>query len=50
MLIVLCTMFIVSVAATTYILIAEKRIAIRFAQNELEGSRYLDRLLEVYAT
>ena len=50
MLIVLCAMFIVSVAATTYSLIAEKQIAIQFAQKELAGSRYLLKLREAYGS
>jgi signal transduction histidine kinase len=50
MLVVLCAMFIASVAATTYILIAEKQIAIEFARKELDGSKYLAVVRNVYAT
>ena len=35
----LCAMFIISIAATTYSLVAEKQIAIAFARKELIGSR-----------
>jgi signal transduction histidine kinase len=50
MLVVLCGMFIASVAATTYSLIAEKRIAIEFARKELDGSKYVAAVRNVYAT
>ena len=40
-LIVLCTMFIASVAVTTYSLVVEKEIAIAFARKELTGSKFL---------
>jgi signal transduction histidine kinase len=47
-LILLCTMFIISIAAATYSLIAEKQIAIAFARKELVGSRYLATLRILY--
>jgi signal transduction histidine kinase len=47
-LILLCSAFIVSVAVTTYALVAEKRIAIDFARKELAGSRYLAAVRDVY--
>ena len=34
-------MFIISIAATTYSLVAEKQIAIAFARKELIGSKFL---------
>jgi len=40
-LILLCAMFIISIGATTYNLVAEKRIAISFARKELVGSKFL---------
>src|SRR4051812_33772503 len=49
-LLVLCGMFIIPIAATTYSLVAEKRIAINFARKELAGSRYLATVREIYAT
>jgi signal transduction histidine kinase len=49
MLVVLCVAFIISIGATTYSLIAEKRIAIDFARKELVGTRYLRAVHGVYA-
>ena len=46
---VLCTMFILAIAVTTYELVAEKQIAIDFARRELAGTRYLTTLRAVYA-
>src|SRR5215475_7913061 len=47
-LIFLCTMFIISVAVTTYTLVLEKQIAIAFARKELTGSKFLAALRPVY--
>jgi signal transduction histidine kinase len=49
-LVILCGMFIISVGATTYSLVAEKQIAIEFARKELVGSRYLATVRGIYAT
>ena len=49
-LIILSGAFIISIAATSYSLFAEKRIAIEFARKELVGSRYLETVRSVYAT
>jgi signal transduction histidine kinase len=49
-LVILCGMFVISVGATTYSLIAEKQIAIEFARKELVGSRYLAAVRGIYAT
>jgi len=46
-LILLCAMFIISIAATTYNLIAEKQIAISFARKELVGSKFLAALRNI---
>src|SRR5215469_16551026 len=46
----LCAMFIISIAVTTYSLVAEKQIAIAFARKELIGSKFLDTLRSIYAT
>jgi signal transduction histidine kinase len=46
----LCAMFIISIAATTYSLVAEKQIAIAFARNELIGSKFLGTLRSIYET
>src|SRR5262252_2501564 len=46
----LCAMFIISIAATTYSLVAEKQIAIAFARKELIGSKFLETLRSVYDT
>src|SRR6516165_8989273 len=48
-LIILCGMFILSIAVTTHSLVAERRIAIDFARKELLGDRYLAILRNVYA-
>jgi signal transduction histidine kinase len=48
-LVILCGMFIVSIAATMCSLVAEKQIAIEFARKELVGSRYLAAVRSVYA-
>jgi signal transduction histidine kinase len=45
----LCAMFIISVGATTYSLVAEKLIAIAFARKELVGTTYLAAARAVYA-
>ena len=47
-LILLCTMFIISVVVTTYSLVAEKQLAIAFARKELTGSKFLAALRPVY--
>jgi signal transduction histidine kinase len=44
----LCAMFIISIAATTYSLVAEKQIAIAFARKELIGSKFLETLRSIY--
>jgi signal transduction histidine kinase len=49
-LILLCTLFIVSVAVTTYSLVVEKQIAISFARKELTGSKFLAALRPAYVT
>jgi len=49
-LLILCTTFAISIAATIYGLFAEKQIAIEFARKELVGSRYLATVREIYAT
>ena len=49
-LVILCGMFVISVGATTYSLVAEKQIAIEFARKELVGSRYLATVRGIYAT
>ena len=46
----LCAMFIISIAATTYSLVTEKQIAIAFARKELIGSKFLETLRSIYAT
>ena len=46
-LILLCAMFIISVGATTYNLVAEKKIAISFARKELVGSKFLAALRNI---
>src|SRR6202022_107538 len=48
-LLILCGMFIIPIATTTYSLVAEKRIAINFAGKELVGSRYLTTVRDIYA-
>jgi len=46
----LCAMFTVTIAATTYSLVAEKQIAIDFAERELQGARLLVPARDTYAT
>ena len=46
---ILCSMFIILVGVTTYGLVAEKQIAIKFAGKELVGNQYLTVLRGVYA-
>ena len=46
----LCAMFIIAIAATTYSLVAEKHIAIAFARKELIGSKFLGTLSSIYHT
>src|SRR5262245_25148666 len=43
-------MFLISVAVTTYSLVAEKQLAIAFARKELIGSKFLATLRPVYVT
>jgi len=47
-LIVLCALFIICVAVTTYSLVVEKEIAIAFARKELTGSKFLAALRPVH--
>ncbi|MGI9482053.1 MAG: sensor histidine kinase [Hyphomicrobiales bacterium] len=47
-LVILCSMFIAALVATTYSLIAEKQIAIKFARKELIGTRYIEAAHNVY--
>jgi len=49
-LILLCAMFIISLAVTTYSLMAEKQIAITFARRELSGSKFLAALRNIDVT
>ena len=46
---ILCSTFIVAIAVAIYGLVAEKQIAIEFAQKELVGVRYFETLRGVYA-
>lgn len=46
----LCAVFIATVGVTTYSLVAEKMIAIEFAQKELLGNAYLSTINRAYAT
>src|SRR5215472_3444663 len=46
----LCAMFIISIAATTYSLLTEKQIAIAFSREELICSKFLETLRSVYKT
>jgi signal transduction histidine kinase len=46
----LCTMFIISIGATTYSLVAEKQTAIAFARKELIGSKFLETLRSICVT
>jgi hypothetical protein len=43
-------MFIISIGATTYSLVAEKQTAIAFARKELIGSKFLETLRSIYVT
>jgi signal transduction histidine kinase len=43
-------MFIISIGATTYSLVAEKQTAISFARKELIGSKFLETLRSIYVT
>jgi signal transduction histidine kinase len=45
----LCAAFILAIAATTYQLVAEKRLAVDFARKELLGSGYLRAVRDVYS-
>ena len=47
-LLLVCGMFVISIAATTAALVAEKQIAIAFARKELVGSRYLAIVRGIY--
>ena len=47
-LLLLCGMFVISIAVTAAALIAEKQIAIAFARKELVGSRYLAIVRDIY--
>ena len=47
-LLLLCAMFVISIATTTAALVAEKQIAIAFAHKELVGSRYLAIVRDIY--
>ena len=47
-LLLLCGMFVISIAVTTAALVAEKQIAIAFAHKELVGSRYLATVRDIY--
>src|SRR5215216_3858014 len=47
-LLILCSVFGISLAVTTYSLVLEKRIAIQFAQKELVGSHYIAALRPIY--
>ena len=47
-LLLVCGMFVISIAATTAALVAEKQIAIAFARKELAGSRYLAIVRGIY--
>jgi C4-dicarboxylate-specific signal transduction histidine kinase len=47
-LLVLCGLFVLTLAVTAYSLVAEKRIAIQFTSKELIGSRYIATLRPVY--
>jgi hypothetical protein len=47
-LLILCGLFGISLAVTTYSLVLEKRIAIQFAQKELVGSHYVAALRQIY--
>jgi C4-dicarboxylate-specific signal transduction histidine kinase len=47
-LLLLCGMFVISIAVTTAALVAEKQLAIAFAHKELVGSRYLAIVRDTY--
>src|ERR1700736_650315 len=47
-LLILCGMFVIAIAATTYSLLVEQRIDIVFARKKLVGSRYLASIREIY--
>ena len=47
-LLLVCGMFVISIAVTTAALVAEKQIAIAFARKELVGSRYLAIVRDIY--
>ena len=47
-LLLLCSMFGISIVVTTAALVAEKQIAIAFAHKELVGSRYLAIVRDIY--
>lgn len=47
-LLVLCGLFVISLAVTTYSLVTEKQIAIEFARKELIGSRYIAAVRSIY--
>ncbi|WP_162918843.1 sensor histidine kinase [Taklimakanibacter deserti] len=47
-LLLLCGLFILSLAVTTYSLVTEKQIAIQFARKELIGSQYIAALRPTY--
>ena len=47
-LLLLCAMFVISIAVTTAALVAEKQLAIAFAHKELVGSRYLATVRDIY--
>ena len=47
-LLLLCGMFVISIAVTTAALVAEKQLAIAFAHKELVGSRYLAIVRDIY--
>jgi len=45
---ILSGMFFLSIAVTTYSLVAEKQAAVNFARKELAGSRYLAVVRDIY--
>jgi HAMP domain-containing protein len=47
--VLLCSMFVVSIVVATYGLVTEKQIAIAFVRKELIGTRYFEALRGVYA-
>ena len=48
-LVLLCSVFMIAIAATTYSLVREKLIAIEFARKELIGIKYLEVARRIYA-